>query len=274
MLISTDLITNVFKSIHINSKKRLSNIKYKQYNISIIDNMNQSNLNQSNIPKKNIETEKLGKQFEMAICLLYNIPYDGKYKYDMDEPNKIKDRLLPLLDIFPQCKHTAIGGGKYDFTAIDNDELRLSAKTNKKSDKVAPQYIGQAKPSAFCDRIGIPYSDNNTLKKYIQENITSILPYIEENTFNSPIIYYHLPTNSIRYISRNIPIDWNKYTYEWTRDYNNWTNSTVLKIKKDTITTSILEIQFHSTNRNNMAIRWSFNKLLNIFNDNFNIITF
>jgi hypothetical protein len=30
-----------------------------------------------------LKTEDTGKMFEMAICLAYGIPYDGKYKYDM-----------------------------------------------------------------------------------------------------------------------------------------------------------------------------------------------
>ena len=30
-------------------------------------------------------TEDLGKIFEMAICMLYGIDYDGKYKYSLDE---------------------------------------------------------------------------------------------------------------------------------------------------------------------------------------------
>ena len=40
-----------------------------------------------------LKTEHLGKIFEMAICLLYEIPFDGKYKYNMKESNLIKIRI-------------------------------------------------------------------------------------------------------------------------------------------------------------------------------------
>ena len=48
-----------------------------------------------------LKTEDLGKIFEMAICLLYEIPFDGKYKYSMEESNIIKTRIQPLLTAFP-----------------------------------------------------------------------------------------------------------------------------------------------------------------------------
>lgn len=37
-----------------------------------------------------IITEDLGKQFEMCLCLLFDTPYNGKYKYGLDKPHKIK----------------------------------------------------------------------------------------------------------------------------------------------------------------------------------------
>ena len=49
--------------------------------------------------KKNL-TEDTGKIFEMAICLAYGILYDGKYKYSMEMPEKIKPRLTKLVELF------------------------------------------------------------------------------------------------------------------------------------------------------------------------------
>lgn len=43
-----------------------------------------------------LQTEDTGKIFEMAICLAYDIPYDGKYKYSMEIPQKLKLRLSKL----------------------------------------------------------------------------------------------------------------------------------------------------------------------------------
>ena len=62
------------------------------------------------IVEKVLQTEDTGKIFEMAICLAYDIPYDGKFKYSMELPNKLKLQLSKLLEIFPMCKHTAKKG--------------------------------------------------------------------------------------------------------------------------------------------------------------------
>ena len=72
-------------------------------------------------------TEDLGKMFEMAICLLYNTPYSGNYKYGLDGPNIILPKIQKLLDYFPACTHTADKGSRYDFTSSDGKFL--SAKT-------------------------------------------------------------------------------------------------------------------------------------------------
>lgn len=44
----------------------------------------------------------------MAICLLYEIEYDGKYKYSLEEANIIKEKLHKLKTEFPfNIKHIA-----------------------------------------------------------------------------------------------------------------------------------------------------------------------
>ena len=55
-------------------------------------------VNNKDIVKK-IVTEDLGKIFEMAICLLYEIEYDGKYKYGLEEAIIIKNKLHKLKNI-------------------------------------------------------------------------------------------------------------------------------------------------------------------------------
>jgi hypothetical protein len=208
-----------------------------------------------------LKTEDLGKTFEMGICLLYNTPYDGKYKYSMTEAEAFRDRLQPLKALFPECKHTAKGGALYDFTSEDATK-HLSAKTTKGDCKIAPQYIGQATPHTFCERIGIPKMSDTELKQHIQENITTILPHLEKYTFSSPIIYYNKKTDVIQYITRESAIPWSTFTYSWTKPWSEWSNSSTLSIETPgTKKVSILEIQFH-TKRSNMAIRWCFEKLL------------
>ncbi len=222
--------------------------------------------------KKKLETEDTGKKFEMSICLAYGIPYDGKFKYSMDDSEKLKHRLSKLVELFPMCTHTAKKGARYDFTSLVDEKVHLSAKSSKKfKAKVAPQVIGQAQPTKFCEILEIPYTTIPVLKKYIQKNILSILPILVSYTFDCAIIYYIEKLSLLKFIRLIKPIDWNLYTYEWTRSWDCWKNGSTLKIIKNGEKKSLLEFQFHSASRTNMAVRWYFDKFLDIFKDHLSI---
>jgi hypothetical protein len=224
-----------------------------------------------------LKTEDTGKMFEMAICLSYGIPYDGKYKYDMDLPNSLKPRLNKLTELFPKCVHSAKRGARYDFTACDDPTKHLSAKTIKKgSGKVAPQVIGQAQPQKFCEELGIPYTNVSDLKNYIQTNIKNILPHLVSHTFDCPNLYYHQERGTIMYIEMIKEIDWDAKTFEWTKVGADWNNSSTLKIysSKSLLGATyipLVEFQFHSASRTNMAVRWCYDNVLDLFRDNFKI---
>ena len=80
--------------------------------------------------KAMVVTEDLGKIFEMAICLLYEIEFDGQYKYSMSEATKLRERIVKLKTAFPHSiKHTAKNGSQYDFTGLEDETIKLSAKT-------------------------------------------------------------------------------------------------------------------------------------------------
>jgi hypothetical protein len=118
-----------------------------------------------------LQTEDTGKIFEMAICLAYGIPYDGKYKYGMEIPEKLKLRLCKLTEMFPMCMHTARKGSRYDYTCVDDNSKHLSAKSTKKGGgKVAPQVIGQSQPKKFCDLLGIEYTTILAKRIYSKRN--------------------------------------------------------------------------------------------------------
>lgn len=202
-------------------------------------------------------TEDTGKRFEMAICMCYGISYDGKFKYDMDGLDPLVKRLSFLKTKMPSLIHTAKGGSLYDFTF---GETHLSAKTTKKGGKVAPQYIGQATPSTFCERLGIPDMDVPKLKEYIQKNVVTLLPTFEHYTFSSPIVYWDSKKDTLRYITQILPIPWSTFDFSWTQPAETWKNSSTLKVGG----ISILEIQFHTT-RKNMVIRWNFENVLAMF---------
>jgi len=218
-------------------------------------------------------TEDTGKMFEMAICLAYKIPFDGKYKYGMELPNSLQPRLAKLLELFPICTHSAKHGARYDFTAVGDTTQHLSAKTIKKgSGKVAPQVIGQAQPQKFCDELGIPFTTVLDLKNYIQTNIPAVLPHLVSYTFDCPNIYYHQEEDKIWFIQHTKAIDWSKMTYEWTKVGDDWNNSSTLKIKTSRGFLPLVEFQFHSASRSNMAIRWCYDNVLDIFRDNFTVV--
>ena len=241
---------------------------------------------------KTLKTEDTGKIFEKAICDAYGIPYDGPFKYSKADVDKLTPRLKRLVtdNLFPMCAHTASKGARYDFTAVaENSEgkvIHLSAKSNKKKGgKVAPQVVGQPMPQKFwdeCSVSGIGVSgigmsetvpDTATLKKYIQENIAAIMPMLWRYTFDSPIVYYVRDTSEIRFIAPggDAP-DWSSFQYTWSCPYDKWNQSSLLRIvgpgnKEE----SIMEFQFHTKSRQNMAIRWCIDKVLQVFAGHFKV---
>lgn len=219
-----------------------------------------------------LKTEDTGKMFEMAICLAYGIPYDGKYKYDLDLPRQLQPRLARLPELFPKCTHSAKRGARYDFTAAEDPTQHLSAKTIKKGGgKVAPQVIGQAQPQKFCEELGIPFTTVADLKSYIQTNVAAVLPHLVSHTFDCPNLYYHQEQDKIWFIQMTKEIDWARMKYEWTKVGPDWNNSSTLKIKTSRGFVPLVEFQFHSASRTNMAVRWCYDNVLDIFRDNFAI---
>ena len=232
------------------------------------------NLDKFNPEKPKISTEDTGKQFEMAICLTYGIPYNGTYKYDMETPEKLKKRLAPLIDqkLFPMCNHTASKGARYDFTSLDDDSIHLSAKSTKKGvGMVAPQVIGQPSPQKFCNIVGLTFTTIENLKSDIQTNIKTILPFLVDYTFDCSTLFYNKEQDTIRFIKMISPIVWDNHTFTWTCHANVWNNTSTLKIKNGDDYISLIEFQFHTKNRKNMAIRWCYENVLTIFKDNFNV---
>lgn len=156
---------------------------------------------------------------------------------------------------------------------MTDETKHLSAKSTKKGvGKVAPQVIGQSQPKKFCESIGIAYTTITGLKEYIQTNILSILPILVTYTFDCPNIYYNQQDDTIRFITLNKPIEWDKYKFRWTCNWNDWSNSSTLKVIVEEEELALLEFQFHTKSRTNMAIRWCYENFLTIFKQNLSII--
>lgn len=224
-----------------------------------------------------LKTEDTGLTLEMAICLALEIPYDGTFKYDLEEAKTLSTRLIPLKEHFPQLKHTGKKRGQFDFTGVEDDSIHLSAKSTKKNvGKVAPQVIGQTSRDNFCKIMEIEFTTDSELKQYIQEHIKTVLPHLIKHTFDCPIVYYHKENNTIKLIKLMSEINWEDYNFSWTRPWTIWTNSSTLKIQipESEKFISILEVQFHSASRSNLAIRWCFEPFLNAFKENLSIVEF
>jgi hypothetical protein len=220
------------------------------------------------VPQKKLLTEDLGKIFEMAICLLYGVEYDGKYKYSMDEARVLKERISKLRDAFPyNLCHTAKNGSRYDFTGIEDPSIRLSAKTTKKDGKISPQVIGQPSKKKFCEYFQLPISSSlDEIKNYIIQNIKEMLKVYEECTFDCATIYYNKKNDLLVYIKKVLDIDWSKHDIEFSHIKKNksWGESSSISI--DGIT--IGEFQIHN-HRDCIKFRWAFEKLLVLFKDCF-----
>jgi hypothetical protein len=220
---------------------------------------------------KKVLTEDLGKIFEMAICLLYEIEYDGKYKYSIEEATNIKNKLHKLTVEFPfRLKHIAKHGNKYDFVSIDDNDINLSAKTTKKDAKICPQVIGQPSKKKFCEFFGIDLHFNlEQIKNYIEMNVNSLLQIYALNTFDCPIVYYNKHKNIMLFVKLKESINWTNYNISFSHIIKNkkWNESSCIIINGITIG----EFQIHN-HRDCIKFRWSFEKLLNLFNDKFEII--
>jgi hypothetical protein len=251
------------------SDKIWNNIKEYMFIIEYMDD--KLNTNIISAPKQ-IITEDLGKIFEMAICLSYEIEYNGKYKYSLEEADIIKERIYKLKDVFPyKIKHIAKNGNKYDFVSLENEDIHLSAKTTKKDGKVCPQVIGQPSKKKFCEFFGLDLQYNlEQIKQYIQDNINALLNIYTLNTFDCPVIYYNKHKNLLLFVKLKENINWTNFDITFSHVIKNkkWIESSSIIINNNN---TIGEFQIHN-HRDCIKFRWSFEKILNLFKDNFEII--
>ena len=221
--------------------------------------------------KPKVLTEDLGKIFEKGVCLLYGIEYDGKYKYSVEEAQKITDRIVKLKDVFPNnLIHSAKNGSQYDFTGADDEAIRLSAKTTKKDGKVCPQVIGQPSRKKFCDFFGLDQALTlEQIKQNIQENLDKMLVIYFKTTFDCPIVYYNKKKDLLLFIKTLAEIDWTQCVIEFSHVKKNkvWGESSTISINNITIG----EFQVHN-HRDCIKFRWAFENLIEMFKTHFEIV--
>ena len=219
-------------------------------------------------------TEDLGLITEQALCITFNIPYEGSpFKYDMKEATEISERITTssqFKNIPKIIKHTAQKGNQYDFLLEDN--THLSCKSTKYQGKVCPQVIGQPTKKRFCEYFKINEETNSNIKSYItqNQNINFMLNEYMAHTFDVPMLYYNKKRNTMLYIKLINPILWNDYLIEFSHITKNkvWNESSTIKINTKTIG----EFQVHNK-RNCIKFRWCFEQMLILFKSNFEVIT-
>jgi hypothetical protein len=176
-----------------------------------------------------------------------------------------------LRDIFPyKLKHIAQNGNQYDFVTLSDNKIYLSAKTTKKNGKICPQVIGQPSKKKFCEYFNIDKSYTlSEIKTYIENNVVNLLKIYALNTFDCPIIYYNKDKNLLLFIKLIIPIVWTDNIITFSHIIKNklWNESSCISINN----INIGEFQIHN-HRDCIKFRWSFEKLLHMFKDNFDII--
>lgn len=225
-----------------------------------------------NTPKRSLVlTEDLGKIFEMAICMLYETPFDGKYKYSLNEAATLCNRITGLKDVFPfDLKHIAKNGNPNDFECTYCSDVKLSAKTTKKDGKVCPQVIGQPSKKKFCKFFNIAETSTiEEIKQYIEHNPAITLDAYFHNTFDYPIAYYSHHKSMLLFIINNKKINWSNVRIEFSHKIKNkiWNESTTLIVSG----VSIGEYQVHN-GRDCIKFRWCFEKLLELFPEYFEVI--
>jgi hypothetical protein len=222
---------------------------------------------------KKVLTEDLGKMFEMAICLYYETPYDGPYKYSVAEAQSLKNRLSNLKNVFPyNIRHCARYGSKYDFECVDDPSIHLSAKTSKnKTGKVCPQVLGQPSRKKFCEFFALDQSIGlDQIKSFISNNIANLLQVYSAHTFDCPILYYNKHSDLLAFIVLKQEINWAANSINFSHNIKKklWNESSSISINGVTIG----EFQVHK-NRDCIKFRWAFENLLALFGHHFTIVT-
>ena len=216
--------------------------------------------------------EKSLTRSEKAICTALNIEYVGEFKYSLDKAEALAQKLGNLHQFITEpLTHTAQGQGKYDFTG---ETMRLSAKSNKKHHKVAPQTVGQPTKKRFCEIFGLApeLADPSVIKAHILSNIRDMLPRYFENTFDCNILYYHEKENTLKLIQTNEPIDWSNKKITFSQNtVESWNEGSTLYLEVEPgITKAIGEFQLHN-HRNGVKFRWDMRNLVNAFPENFTV---
>jgi len=229
--------------------------------------------------------ETFGMSIEKLICDIFNLQNDINYKRtDKNIINELKPKLEKYLKDNNIIMSEYIGSCGYqdDFLLENGKYLQLKTNYNN-SEKICPPKIGQCTKRTFLLNVAkkinpnITLNDNKDIKQFIFNNIKQIfIIYFNAYHTSDIILYIKKPKNKDYYITiyHKINFDLRKLDdceYTFTRNPENWNESSTLKIKYNNKQYSIAEFQIHN-NRNNVKFRFirnNFHKFIdNILNQN------
>lgn len=209
-----------------------------------------------------LTNEHLGKAAEKGLCLAIGTPYGMQYNYPGGLAESLALRFAPLVSRFQGYTHTGANSQLYDFTSADGSQyLSLKTALTEKACKVCPQIIGQPSRGVFARYFGLPSdASNDDIKKYIEENVASMMPKYIEKTFPCPMLVYSKDTNTCQVITMNQVPDWSQCAFTFSRKGAEWNESSTLKVAGKTIG----EFQIHN-HRNCIKFRWNQKGLFETF---------
>lgn len=210
---------------------------------------------------KKLKTEDLGKMLEYAVCLAISTPFDGVYRYSVEDAQKLKDRLLPVRDRLAGFVHTGKKSHLYDFQN-ETSGGHLSVKSNKKGWKVCPQIIGQTTQKKF--RQAFSLADDIPVKPFVESHLEQLLNEYASKTFHSPILYYNQKENVLGMYKQVGAFQWGELRL--SRSGDAWKESSTLYATRNGKTKTIGEFQIH-TYRDAVKFRFDFKNLYELYSD-------
>lgn len=206
--------------------------------------------------------ETFGITCEKIICDINRVLFPEEMKNRVVE-TRFTSRLQKNLEqVFKSNritvqKYSGDSDDRVDF--ILTDGKTLSVKTNLQSDKICPQIIGQTTRKKFCNFFNLPTQSPDEIKKWIVENIDTLLTSYYKHTFCCDyLLWVNEQTAECKLIPKPKTIHFSYLTF--TRTLENWNESNTVKIQTSTHSkpTSLGEFQLH---RNRNCIKFRFNLL-------------
>lgn len=207
---------------------------------------------------------RLGFTFQAVICNRYNIipstdrainTFNSAYDSTLEsEINALLDDIFSNLKVYPiECttfkkKESSNGEVPYNFVLSDNSTL--SIRTNLSGGMVAPREVGQAGYEKlnkyFSDVYGKEIQSQNDIKSLFLLHVDKVLPVFFDFLFDADyILWIFLEGTQYKYKLINgdlgVNISYIRDNFSFTRDGDDWLESTTLKYKG----VSIAEIQVH-----------------------------